>query len=134
MSVTFPIRANTQPAVKDIDGLIAALRKTGKEAGMSEKEINDMVNAAKKAGTDGAAGVNKINKEVGSLTSSLRNVASGFATMIAVDKLIQIGQHVIHVRAEFEKLTAVLTNTLGSQSRAQDALRMIQRVCHQNTI
>jgi len=128
MSVTFPIRANTQPAVKDIDGLISALRKTGKEAGMSEKEINDMVNAAKKAGTDGAAGVNKINKEVGSLTSSLRNVASGFATMIAVDKLIQIGQHVIHVRAEFEKLSAVLTNTLGSQSRAQEALRMIQDI------
>jgi len=128
MAVTFPIRANTQPAVKDIDGLIAALRKTGKEAGMSEKEINDMVNAAKKAGTDGAAGVNKINKEVGSLTTSLRNVASGFAAMIAVDKLIQIGQHVIQVRAEFEKLSAVLTNTLGSQSRAQEALRMIQDI------
>ena len=30
MATTFPVRAETQPAVKDIDQLINALRKTGK--------------------------------------------------------------------------------------------------------
>jgi hypothetical protein len=128
MATTFPIKADTSPAVKSIDQLIAELRKTGKEAGLSERQINEMVMATKQAGTVGAKNVSAINKEMGVLTTSLRNVASGFGALIAVDKLAAIGRKVIEVRAEFEKLEAVLTNTLGSKSRAQDSLRMIQEI------
>ena len=128
MATTFPIRANTQPAVRDIDQLIAALRKTAKEAGIADDRIEEMVKEAKRAGTDGTVSVNKLNKELGGLTGTLTSVAKGFAAMVAVDKIVDIGRKVIEVRAEFEKLSAVLTNTLGSQSRAQDALRMIQEI------
>lgn len=124
--VEFPVGANTGPAVKQIDELIAALRKAGKEAGLTDKQIDEMVKSAEKSGSAGAKGVGAINKEMGTLQANLRNVAQGFAGLIAVDQLVSIAKRVVDVRSQFEKLEAVLTNTLGSKSRAQDALRMIQ--------
>lgn len=128
MATTFPIRANTQPAVRDIDGLIAALRKTGKEAGMSEDEINNLTAATKKAGTEGAQNVNRISKEVGALQGAIGKVGTAMLTLFAVDRLKAFVKEVVNITAEFQRLEAVLTNTLGSKSEAQASLIQIQKL------
>jgi hypothetical protein len=126
VATTFPIRAQTDPAVKDINQLIAALRKTGKEAGMSEKEINDMVDATKKGSGEGVKNINKMNESMGGFGSTITKVGGVIATVFALDRIKQFIGQIVTVTAEFQKLEAVLTNTLGSRGAAQRALADIQ--------
>ncbi len=128
MATTFPVRAQTDPAIKEINELIAVLRKTGKEANLTEKEINEMVASVSKARTVGAPAVGAINKEMSHLNSAISKIGPGLAGLFAVDRLRAFFDKIVTVRAEFEKLSAVLTNTLGSQSRAQEALRTMQEI------
>jgi hypothetical protein len=45
----------------------------------------------------------------------------------SVAAIVEMGKKIIEVTAQFQKLEAVLTNTLGSKSKAQDALALIQQ-------
>ena len=132
MATEFPIGANTNPAVKDIDKLIAALRKAGKEAGMTEKEIDDITDATKKAGTDGAKNIGNINKSMNNLVNDgIKKIGAAIVAAFAFDRIVQFGQQVIAITAEFQKFEAVLRNTLGSNSAAQIALSNIQKFAAQ---
>jgi len=126
MATTFPVRAETGPAVKDIDQLIAALRKTGKEAGLTEKEIDDLVKKSSDFGKEGTKGVNQINTSMGGLNKTIATVGASLAAMFAFDRIKQFVGSVVSVTSEFQKLEAVLSNTLGSRSAAQAALKDIQ--------
>lgn len=53
-------------------------------------------------------------------------VISAALGFFAVDKIIDFGKKIFDVTAEFQKLEAVLTNTLGSKSLARKALSDIQ--------
>jgi hypothetical protein len=123
---TVPVNANTKPAVDEIDRLIAALIKTGKAAGMSEAAIDKMVKEAKSAGTEGAKGIGGLNNELNKTNSILTTIGGGMATLFALDKIKQFVGEVVRVTAEFQRLEAVLTTTLGSKSEAQAALLQIQ--------
>ncbi len=75
----------------------------------------------------------KINAELGvtkekggQLTGSIKTVGTAIVAAFTVDKLIDFGRQVVSVTAEFQKLSAVLTNTLGSKSAADKAFRDIQ--------
>ena len=122
----FPVRANTNQAEREIDQLVASLLKLGKQAGLSEKEIQDMVNSAKRLGTEGSKGVNAINKEMNNLSGVGKKAIGVLGTLFALDQIKQFISQVVQVTAEFQKFEAVLTNTLGSRSQAQIALRQIQ--------
>lgn len=68
--------------------------------------------------------------------SKMPSVGGGFglgklagigAGLFATDKIIELGREVVMTTAKFETFEAVLTNTLGSRSAAQQALSDIQK-------
>lgn len=123
----FPIGANVQPAINNIDKLIASLRSAGKAAGLAEDEIDKLVKTAQKSGTDGATGINKINSELGNLGGIAKSVGPALAGVFALDKLKDFVGQVVNITAEFQKFEAVLTNTLGSNSAARRSLADIAK-------
>lgn len=127
MATEFPIKANVRPAVQGVTELENALRKAGKEAGLTENEINDIVKATNKVRGEGSKNINDINKSIGSVNKTLQAGASLMAGFFAVDRIKAFVSDVIKVTSEFQKLEAVLSNTLGSRSLAQAALKDIQK-------
>ena len=69
--------------------------------------------------------VNKSQKSVNNFSTSLKQVGGVIAGVFAVDKLLSFGRAIIDTTANFEKMEAVLTTTLGSQSSAQIAMDQI---------
>lgn len=63
----------------------------------------------------------------GKAMQGLTTVFKGALAFFAVDKLVSFGKEIFNVTAEFQKLSAVLTNTLGSQSLANKALSDIEQ-------
>lgn len=122
----FPVRANTNQAEREIDQLIGVLRKLKQEGKLTEQEFNDLSASAKKFGTEGTKGVNAINKEMNNLSGVGKKAIGVLGTLFALDQIKQFISQVVQVTAEFQKFEAVLTNTLGSRSQAQIALRQIQ--------
>ena len=87
----------------------------GLKTGMSEVE-----KVTKKTG-------NTIQKQFGSdFTSSISNAIAG---AFVVDKLLDFGAAVIDITSEFQKFEAVLTNTLGSNSRRPNSAFTNTGVC-----
>ena len=119
----FPVRAVLDD--KGIDQLIASMTKAGKAAGMTEKEIKDINDELRRTGRQGPQEVNKVNKSFDSLNSKINNGAKLMLTYFAVDRVIAFGKQIINVTAEFQKLFAVLENTLGSKGLARAAFQDI---------
>ena len=69
--------------------------------------------------------INKSQKSVNTFSNSLKQVGGVIAGVFAVDKLLSFGRAIIDTTANFEKMEAVLTTTLGSQSSAQIAMDQI---------
>jgi hypothetical protein len=69
--------------------------------------------------------MNKANKKLDKFDKGLGRLKGALAGAFAADKVIQLGKHFINTSAKFQKMEAVLTNTLGSNSRAQQAMDMI---------
>ena len=122
----FPVRANTNQAEREIDQLIGVLRKLKQEGKLTEQEFNDLSASAKKFGTEGSKGINAINKEMNNLSTVGKQAIGVLGAVFAVDQIKQFVGQVVQVTAEFQKFEAVLTNTLGSRSAAQAAMRQIQ--------
>lgn len=89
------------------------LVKAKKEIQNIEKETKDSESAFKQMGNTG---------------SKAFGVISGIAATLG---LAAIGKQIIDITAEFQKLSAVLTNTLGSRSAAQQALNTIKQFAAQ---
>lgn len=70
----------------------------------------------------------KITKETTNIQTGLSNLEKRIAGVFTVQALSNFIKEVINVRAEFQKFEAVLTNTLGSKSLAQNALKQIQQI------
>ena len=126
----FPVRANTNQAEREIDQLIGVLRKLKQEGKLTEQEFNDLSASAKKFGTEGSKGINAINKEMNNLSTVGKQAIGVLGAVFAVDQIKQFVGQVVQVTAEFQKFEAVLTNTLGSRSAAQAAMRQIQDFMH----
>lgn len=123
MGTSFPIEAKVSPAIKDIKALEDALRKAGKEANLTEKQINDIVKATTKARNDGTKNFNQVNGGLNQINKTLSSGTKIIATYFAVDRIKAFISSVVQTRAEFEKMEAVLANTLGSKGAAQRALK-----------
>jgi hypothetical protein len=106
---------------------------------MSAKLNVDIVAQLKefnKAMTDVRSEVDNLNKKVAqgnkegakstkSLTSAFSNLGKTLGGVFAADMLLNFGKAVIATTAEFQRMEAVLTNTLGSKSAAQVAMQDI---------
>lgn len=128
MATTFPVAADTSKAVADIDKLIAELRKAGKEAGLTEDQINNMVDATKKSASEGVKNVSQMSKGFNDLNGTLKTVGSTMVAVFAAEQLKDFVKQVVDITSQFQRLEAVLTNTLGSQSKARAALMDIQQL------
>ena len=88
----------------------------------SQDKLEDFGDEAEKSGKKAKDGFDGAGKGA----SGFGNVAKGLAPIIgaafAADTLIQFGRNVINTTAEFQKMEAVLTNTLGSSSAAKVAM------------
>jgi hypothetical protein len=69
--------------------------------------------------------MNKANKKLDKFDKGLGRMKNTLMGAFAADKVIELGKHFINTSAKFQKMEAVLTNTLGSNSKAQQAMDMI---------
>ena len=89
----------------------------------SEKELKnefDKVNKSAKNSFD------TIEKGSDNVNNTVKKIASTIGAAFAVSKVIDFGKEIINIRGEFQKLEAVLSNTLGSNSKAKAALNDIK--------
>lgn len=90
-----------------------------------EKEIQSMSNVGKKGFDDLGGAVKKTEKDTGGFMSTIKAGMAGIAAYFTFDAIVGFGKQVLNVTAEFEKLNAVLANTLGSKGMANNAMKMI---------
>lgn len=62
---------------------------------------------------------------VGGFSNTIKGVGATLAAGFSVSAFANLGKEVINITAEFQKFEAVLTNTLGSNSAAQNSLKDI---------
>lgn len=75
--------------------------------------------------------VGKSKKEINGLSETAKEVGGMLAAFFAVDRLVSFAGSIIAVRSEFEKYSAVLANSLGSQKQSADAMAMLQKFAAQ---
>jgi hypothetical protein len=112
-------KAKIDQLQKSLDTIEKDLKDIDKEGKKSFKTVEA---ESKKA----AKGVSTVTKETSTLSGTFKNLGSQIAGVFAVSSIISFGKSVIDVTAEFQKFEAVLTNTLGSKSRAMQAMAMIK--------
>lgn len=100
----------------------------------TKKKLNDVSDAEKSVASNAdkmsksiQKGAKDASKSTTDLNASIKNVGTSLAAFVTIDAIISLGKKVIETRGEFQKLEAVLTNTLGSQSKAQKALSDINK-------
>lgn len=113
-----------QQATDQFDKITAEERAMLRELSALKKQFDDLGDKAKKAGKDSG-------DAMGSMGQIAAKVGPVIAGIFAADKIMGFAKEVIAVTAEFQKLSAVLTNTLGSRSAAQGAMTKIQEFASQ---
>ena len=109
-----------QQATSEFDKITAEERQLLAELGKLKKQFDDVGDKAKKAGKD-------TGDAFGGMGAVAAKVGPIIAGIFAADKVMGFAKEVIAVTAEFQKLSAVLTNTLGSKSAAAGAMTNIQK-------
>lgn len=107
------------------------LEKLKQDQAKLEKQLNDIAGTAEKSSDqvkDSFAGVSKSADAMG---GTFARVKQGFIAFFAVDKLMDFGRAIISSTATVQKFAAVLTNTLGSSSAAQQAMSQLQQFAAQ---
>jgi hypothetical protein len=113
-----------QQATSEFDKITAEERALLKELGKLKKQFEEVGDKAKKSGKDAG-------DAMGGLGQIASKVGPAIAGIFAADKVMSFAKEVIAVTAEFQKLSAILTNTLGSRSAAAGALTNIQQFAAQ---
>jgi hypothetical protein len=99
---------------KELAAINEELLQMIKKNGLLQKEIEDTIEKFKNQG-----------KQADGLSGTLKKTANILAGVFAADKIIDFGKEVLKIRGEMQRFEAVLTNTLGSNSAAQKALKEI---------
>lgn len=93
------------------------------------KQFNKAMTDLKSEVADVSKSVTKSNEEsvksTKKMSSAFTEVGKTLAGVFAVDQLINFGKQVINTTAEFQKMEAVLTTALGSNSAAKAAMDQI---------
>ena len=94
-----------------------------KKAVDETKKLNDSL---KKTGQEGGQSVKNVGNEMNNLSGIVKSGAGLLAGFFALSAIKSFGQSVFNVTAEFEKMQAVLKNTLGSNSAAMLSMEAIK--------
>lgn len=100
----------------------ARFKKQLKEATDKLKEFAD---EAEDSGEEAKKGFKKAEDGADNFSKTAKKLTSIIGAAFAVDTLIGFGKAVINTTAEFQKMEAVLSNTLGSKSAAKSAMDQI---------
>jgi hypothetical protein len=97
-----------------------------------KKQTSDVKDNIKGIGDEGKKSAKKVDsasgqmkKSFGGVNSTLSNLGKTLGAVFAVDQLIGFAKAVVNTQAEFQRMEAVLTNTLGSRGAAQAAMGQI---------
>jgi hypothetical protein len=111
---------------RDLESLVKSLRAAGKEANLTDKQIDQLEREVKNLGTRGPRNVNKLNASLDRTNNLASRGANLMLAYFSVEAATRFISKTIQVRSEFEKLQAVLNNTLGSKSVGKAAFDRIQ--------
>ena len=115
----------------DTSGLKAAasgLDKLNAEERELLQNTNRAAAAGSKQGDAFASGAKKAQGGVSAMSGGLDKLTDKIAGAFAVGAVIAFGAKVLETTSEFQKLSAVLTNTLGSESAGQLAFAQIRSI------
>ena len=104
-------------------------------SGSGSKQINEASEAVNKLGANLKAlpkpniekNMQGASQSVNGFSTAIKGLAGIVAGAFAFEKIIEFGKAVIDTTAQFQKFEAVLTNTLGSNSAAKQAMAEIQQ-------
>jgi len=99
--------------------LIDNFRKVDSEA----KKTNSTIQSESKKSEDA---INKTSKSSDAFGKGIQKVGGAIVAAFAVSQVISFTKEIIAVTGQFQRLEAVLTNTLGSKSAAQASLSLIK--------
>jgi len=99
--------------------LISNFQKVDSEA----KKTNDTI---QRESEQSAKAVDKTTRSTDNFSKGIQKVGGAIVAAFAISSVIDFTKQIISVTGEFQRLSAVLTNTLGSQSMAQRALSDIK--------
>lgn len=88
----------------------------------SKDKLEDFGDEAEKSGKKAKDGFDGAGKGASGFGGIAKGLGPIIGAAFAADTLIQFGKNVINTTAEFQKMEAVLTNTLGSSSAAKVAM------------
>jgi hypothetical protein len=104
------------------DKLIVGLSADIKDLKTKLNEANGLLSGFGKKAGDSAGKASDSFSSLGSVASKLGGILAG---AFAVNSLSDFGSKIVQTTAEFQKFEAVLSNTLGSSSAAQMAMKQI---------
>jgi len=113
--------------IYDLDESLRDIQKTERAVSGLDSETDKLRKETEKYGRE----VKKSTNQAAGAFTNLGTVVAGLGLIEIFKKIvtgvIQVGKKVVDITAEFQKLAAVLVNTLGSRSKAQDALNDIKQ-------
>lgn len=112
-------------AEQSFDRIIKKLKETKEGLNLSEKEAKELDREFDKLGKNAPKQLNETNKGFDKMGGSIQRAGQALLAYFAVDKLKQIVMGAVNIRAEFQKMEAVLTTALGNRSAAQVGMQMI---------
>ena len=98
--------------------IVAQLKDFNKAMTDLKSEVGDLNKQVNKGNNDSI-------KSTNALSGAFSSVGKTLAGLFAADMLLNFGKAIIETTAEFQKMEAVLTNTLGSNSLAQQSMAQI---------
>ena len=104
------------------------MKGLGQAASAAGRDTSKAFEGASKSAQKAAKDIKKAKDETGGMAKGLDSLKTGIAAAFSIGAVSAFIGKVANTRAEFQKFEAVLTNTLGSKSLAQNALLMIQDV------
>ncbi|WP_338813753.1 hypothetical protein V9L05_20610 [Bernardetia sp. Wsw4-3y2] len=115
------IKISTSKSQKELDELIAKLKKVGKEANLSEKEIDEMLTPLEKQKLPNATKqTEKLGGGMGKLGGIAKGVGAAFVAAFAVENLIRFANEVMNIEKEFTTLNAQVSRFSGLTGTALD--------------
>lgn len=113
--------------IYDLDKSVTDIRRTEKAISDLDRDTDNLRKETERYGKEVTKSTNKAS---GAFTN-LGTVVAGLGIIEIMKQIvsgvIEVGKKVLDITAEFQKLEAVLVNTLGSRSKAQDALNDIKQ-------
>ena len=93
-----------------------------------QKKLKEAQGLLKGFGDDAGNTSDNTTKSFGAMGGAASKLGGILAGVFATGSIISFGNSVIQTTAEFQKFEAVLSNTLGSSSAAQMAMKQIQEL------